>query len=30
VVSCLEDHLFAHLYNHVFHPNGDSDVMRDQ
>ena len=30
VVNCLEDHLFAHVYDHVFHPNGDSDMMRDQ
>ena len=30
VTSCMEDHLFAHVYSYVFHPNGDIDTERDQ
>ena len=30
VYCCLEDHLFASVYEHVFHPNGDTDTLRDQ
>jgi len=30
VISCLDNHLFALVYELVFHPNGDSDTLRDQ
>ena len=30
VMCCLDNHLYAYVYEHVFHPNGDSDTMRDQ
>ncbi len=30
VIDQLDDQLFAHAYEHLFHPNGVSDTMRDQ
>ena len=30
VLINLEDHLFAHVYDLTFHPNRDTDMMRDQ
>lgn len=30
VLGCLETHVFSQVYSCVFHPNGESDVMRDQ
>ena len=30
VLMNLEDHLFAQVYDLTFHPNRDTDMMRDQ
>ena len=30
VLLNLEDQLFAHVYDLTFHPNRDTDMMRDQ
>ena len=30
VNDCLTNHVFAHVYQQTFRPNGESDVQRDQ
>ena len=30
VYQMCDDHLFASLYQYIFHPNGDTDKQRDE